>query len=182
MLAKAQKHQKTPWAAKTNLKRSTFGRPCFNSFNHVFNCHAVCACVGDTTLPPPQGKCVCVRWRYNPPPPQGKCVCVRWQYNPPPNPRNLYVSIQPRHAMVRNRTCPRNLYVSIQPRHAMVRNRNCPRNLYVSIQGMRWFEIERTLTRHSNALSNLGLSTQKQSRQIVETANSPVSGKNRRPA
>jgi len=39
-----------------------------------------------------------------------------------------------------------------------------------------------TLSRHSNALSNLGLSTQKQSRQIVETANSPVSGKNRRPA
>jgi hypothetical protein len=108
--------QKTPWAAKTNLKRSTFGRPCFNSFNHVFNCHAVCACVGDTTLPhhkanvcacvgnttlPPTtaNVCVCVGNTTLPPTTANVCVCVcvRWQYNPPPTTTaNVYVCVRER--------------------------------------------------------------------------------------
>ena len=65
-----------------------------------------------------------MRWQYS----AGNTALAiqRWQYSArntalatQPCPRNLYVSIQPRHAMVRNRTCPRNLYVSIQPRQAI---------------------------------------------------------------
>jgi len=75
--------QKTPWAAKTNLKRSAFGRP---GFNHVFNCHAVCVCVGNTTpAPPTRQMCVCALTIQPSPHHQVKCVCVRWQYNPPPH-------------------------------------------------------------------------------------------------
>ena len=118
--------QKTPWAAKTNLKRSTFGRPCFNSFNHVFNCHAVCACVGDTTLPPPQGKCVCVRWRYNPPPNHkaNVCACVGNTTLPPTPATYTY------------QYSPGTRWFEIEPAPATYTYQYSP--------GTRWFEIERT--------------------------------------
>ena len=68
-VGKSSKTPKNTVGCENEPEEKCIRKALLHSFNHVFNCHAVRACVG--IQPAPHHKAnVCV------------CACVRWQYNP----------------------------------------------------------------------------------------------------